>query len=86
MAEYTYCNAETQLFVMGRSPVKELTETKHDKLENSGRSLRSHLAFLEQRELRSEKNILRDQRVIGAKEQAEEGQQLPYSTKTCMAD
>ena len=58
------------------SPVKELAETNHDKPENSGRSLRSDLAFLEQRELLSEKKILRDEGDAGAKEQAKEGQQL----------
>ena len=58
------------------SPVKELTETNHDKPENSARSLRSDLAFLEQRQLLSEKKIFRDEGDAGAKEQAEEGQQL----------
>lgn len=58
------------------SPVKELAETNHDKPKNSGRSLRSDLAFLEQRELLSEKKILRDEGDAGAIEPAEEGQQL----------
>jgi hypothetical protein len=58
------------------SPVKKLPKTNHREPESGGRSLRSDLAFLEQRELLSEEQDLGNEGGPGANEQTEEGQQL----------
>ena len=58
------------------SPVKKLPKTNHREPESGCRSLRSDLAFLEQRELLSEEQGLGHEGDPGANEQTEEGQQL----------
>ena len=58
------------------APIKKPPECDHDEANRRGGSARSNLAFLEQRELFSKKEILGDESDPGTKEQTEERQQL----------
>lgn len=58
------------------TPVKERSQTDHGEPEDRGCPPRFGLALLEERELLSEEQILRNQGDPGANEQTQEGQQV----------